>query len=318
VKLNSLVAKPLRLRGVQLAALGSIAFVSQIGCSDEAGPPAAPPFGSSGTAATTGGTSGTGTAGTSATAGTGTGGTFGTAGTGTAGTGTAGTFGTSGSATGGTGGTGTAGTAGSTAGTGGTAEPPKPFCDTQTAVTLPYEVNKSYQLSEWGGIAPTPVTPGTTAPTIITVNEGVMPAVTGCATRVQGAVGQCSSWKYTPPVAPAEPGPLWVAWVRQWDPMYQAPAICMPTTAKAVTFSAKGELGGEKILVSAGGGAQKKEITLTAEWATYFVSVDGIQYNSFLTGADQGFAWELAPTAETPSFVFYLDNLQWVAEAPAE
>lgn len=308
MKLKSLVAKPLRLRGVQLVALGSIAFASQVACSEEAGPPAPPPIGSSGTA-TTAGTGGTGTAGTGTTAGTSAGGTFGTAGSGTAGSGTAGTFGTSGSTTGGTGGSG--GSAGSTAGTGGTGgvvEPPKPFCDTQTAVTLPYTVNTTYQLSGWGGIAPT----------VITANEGIMPAANGCMTRVPNAVGGCAAFKYTPPVAPAEPAPLWIQWIRQWDPNHLAPPICMPTTAKAVTFAAKGEVGGEKILVSAGEGMQAKEITLTTEWATYFVSVDGLAFNSFTSGTEEGFAWSLDPTAETPSMVFYLDNIQWVAEAPTE
>lgn len=315
MKLNSLLA-PVRLRGVQLAAFGSIAFAAQIACSDAAGPPAAPPLGSSGSFGTAGtGTAGTGTAGTG-TAGTGTAGTFGTGGTGTAGTGTGGTFGTSGSATGGTGGS--AGSTAGTAGTGGTPEPPKPWCDTQTPVTLPYAVNTTYQISGWGGIAPTPVTPGTTAPTVITANDGIMPAVTGCATRVTGAVGQCTSWKYTPPVAPAEPGALWVQWIRQWDAMYQADAICMPTTAKAVTFSAKGAVGGEKIKFSAGEGQQAKEITLTTEWATYFVSVDGLAFNNFFTGTEEGFSWSLDATTETPSMVWYTDNIQWVATAPTE
>lgn len=306
MKLNSLIAKPLRLRGVQLVALGSIAFASQVACSDAAGPPAAPPFnGTSGSSSTAGTGGTTSTAGTSATAGTGTGGTFGTAGTGTAGTGTAGTFGSSGATTGGTGGS-TAGT--DAGGTGGTFEPPKPFCDTQAAVTLPYTVNKTYQLSQWSPLAVTQVK----------ANNDIMPAVTGCAMRPAGAVGDCSSWKYSSVYAEgAAPAPLWVQWVTQWDPNHKADPICMPATAKAVTFSAKGAAGGEKILVSAGDGQQAKEITLTTEWATYFVSVDGIAFNSFTEGVIEGFAWSLNPIAETPTMVFYLDNLQWVAEAPA-
>lgn len=300
-----LLAKPLRLRGFRLAALAATALAWQVGCSAaEESSPAPPPFnGTSGTSSKAGSSAGGG----SSTAGTTSGGTFSAAGSG-AGTAAGGTFSSSGSATGGAGGDGAAGsTAAGTAGTGGAPEPAKPFCDTQTLEPLPYTVNSGFQLSQWSP----------EAIRLVTANGNITPPLTNaCATgRVAGAVGDCSMWRYTQDAAPM---PLWIEWVTMWDPMYTHPPVCVAPGAKAVTFSAKGVKGGEKLLVSAGGGQQKKAITLTTEWATYSVSLANVAYNTFASGVTQGFAWEMAPTAETPTTEFFLDDLKWVAEEPTE
>jgi len=54
------------------------------------------------------------------------------------------------------------------------------------------------------------------------------------------------------------------------------------------------------------------------EWATYFVSVEGLAFNNFFTGTEEGFAWSLDATTEPPSMIWYTDNIQWVATAPTE
>jgi hypothetical protein len=168
-------------------------------------------------------------------------------------------------------------------------------------------VNGGFQLSGWS-----PSTLGQ-----LTANGDITTPPTNACTagRVANAVGDCSMWRYTKNETPA---PFWVQWITKWDDKYTHPPVCIATGAKAVTFSAKGVLGGEKIQVSAGAGMQKKEITLTTEWKTYFVPLDGVDYNSFSAGVVEGFAWEMSPTTDTPTTEFFLDNIQWVAEAPAE
>jgi hypothetical protein len=302
--------RSLRLRGAHVALLGCLAFSAQVACSDAPVSPSpyVPPQGTSGTAtgtagtpATTGGTAPTGTAGTTTT----TGGTFSSGGTfGTAGTDTGGTFTTAGTATGGA----AAGTdaGGTTAGTGGTPEPPKPYCDGKTLSPLPYIVNTGFQLSGWS-----PSTAGQ-----LTANGDVTtPPTNACLTRVANAVGDCSMWRYT---KNANPSPFWVQWITQWSPTFKHDNVCLAAGAKAVTFSAKGVAGGEVIQFSAGQGMQKKSVTLTKEWALYFVPIDTTDYNGFAAGVYEGFAWEMSPVADTATTEFFLDNIQWVATVPVE
>lgn len=303
MKLNSLVANSARSRSVQLAILGSITFATLVACSEESGPPAAPPLGTSGTFSTSGTTSTAGTSSTAGTAagGTATGGTFGTAGTDAGGTG--GAFvsgGSAGTDAGGTASGGTAGTGGdATAGTGGTFEQPKAYCETQTAVTLPAVLetgNPSWGWSEGG--------PGAQ------ISDPMDLAVDACMTRVNGAVGSCSKWRYSPA---ATPTPVWVIWM----PLANGTHTCLPEDVTAIAFCARGVKGGEKVSFG-GAGVLETEATLTNEWALQTIPVTASSANSFSVGVEKAFVWKIVPpetgTAEITEF--FLDKLQFVKDTP--
>lgn len=265
---------------------------------------------STSTAGTSSATAGTGTAGTeTASAGTfATAGTLGTAGTGvglggttsTAGSGgassAAGTNGTAGKAAGGatgTAGTGTAGTNGAAGTNAGTA-----YCDTRAKSPLPYTVNEGFQPSGWQGdsaaISAAPVAPDNCA----------------AAARTAGAVGNCSTWRYTPNAT----APLWagVAWSRVWDANTTHEPVCLAAGATKITFQARGAAGGEKVTFSAAGAAEL-QFTLTNAWKEYEIPLAGVVYNTPAEGVSSGFFWKVVPpTPNGAPVTFFVDDIQFV------
>ena len=292
MKLNTL-AQPFRRRAPQVAVLGCLAFGVQIACSDTPANPG-PTFPTTAGTTSTAGTPAA-TAGTPAT----TAGTFGASGSfGTAGTPAGGTD------TGGTGGTGGA----ATAGTGGTTVvvPPVAYCMGKPLEALPYVANDGFELSGWNAGAQAQAT----------ANGDIVNRPTdACLTRVPGAVGRCSQWHFIPAVAS---GFAFVQWITMWDSKYTHPPVCIAEGAKAVTFAAKGVLGGETITVAAGLGMQDKEIVLSTEWEHYFVPLDGVEYNSFNSGVVEGFTWKIVPTETTPVMDFFIDDIKWVKDLPTD
>lgn len=284
MKLN----QPFRRRAPQLAAVGCLAFAVQVACSDaptQSGN--VPIFPTAGTSA--GGTPAN-TAGTPAASGSfSTSGSFGTAGT----TDVGGTGGT-------TGGTATAGTA-TTAGTGGTTVvvPPTPYCQGKTLSTLPYTVETNYFPSGWS-VGP----PDISVPADLVYDA--------CTSRVTGAVGNCTKWRYTPQAVPA---PVWVIWaVPPLAPAATSHA-CLATGATAIAFCARGEKGGEKIQTG-GAGVNEAEITLTDEWKTFTVPLTGVNYNTDENGVPTGFVWKVVPAAVPAITEFFIDKIQIVKDAP--
>ena len=257
-----------------------------------------------GTAGTEASTAGTfGNAGTFATAGTGTGtGLGGTATGGATGTGgansTAGTNGSAGKAAGGT--TGTAGTGAGTAGTNSTAgtNAGTNYCDTHAKSPLPYTVNEGFQPSGWQGdnaaISAAPVAPDNCA----------------AAARTAGAVGNCSTWRYTPSAT----APLWagVAWSRVWDANTTHEPVCLAAGATKITFQARGAAGGEKVTFSAAGAAEL-QFTLTNAWKEYEIPLAGVVYNTPSEGVSSGFFWKVVPpTPNGAPVTFFVDDIQFV------
>jgi len=302
---RSSLSRFLRHRGGYALALGGLAVSIQVACSDQPSngstyaPVAGTPATTAGTPATTAGTGGNTTAGTFTMGG--------MAGTFTTGGGGAGAGG------GGTGGDATAGMSGGgmaagMAGTGGTPEPPKPYCMGKTPETLPYKVNVGFQPSGWnqGAVDQALANDQIKDP----VNNDCM-----AGNRLAGAVGNCSTWRFTAKLAS---GFAYVSWITQWDPQTKGPNVCMDPAAKAVSFAAKGGKGGETITVAAGNGMQDKEITLTNKWEHYFVPLSGVDFNSFETGVNEGFEWKIVPTADAPAIDFALDDIQWVKDLPVD
>ena len=177
----------------------------------------------------------------------------------------------------------TAGAAGASgaAGAGGAAGP---YCSQPGAKfgTLPYITTTSFIGSDYqpngGGLQI-----GSTACTHYD-------AACGTENKNSGPCGQCSTWTYTPNATAATYAG--VGYVRKFDGSYTAPQICMPTTAKAVTFYAKGALGGEQVTFTAQG-ATELPVTLTATWTKYSLPLTGT-FNTD-TGVEQGFYWKVVP-----------------------
>jgi hypothetical protein len=281
---------------IKLAALGAFAFATQIACSEEPQPDSAIPTDTSGTGNNTAGTpptgGSTGAAGTPAN----------TSGSGnnTAGTpATGGSTGTAGTHAGGTGGTATAGTTGGT----GTV-PPKPFCMGKMLEPLPYHVTTGFKQAGWSPSASAQVKSGAE----ITPNPPP-----NCTDRVEGAVGDCSVWRYTPD--PAGATSAWVEWILQWDPGYAHAPVCVAEGATKLIFHAKGTKGGE--VVSFGGaGTTELEVTLTADWKRYEIALG--TYNSLESGVKTGFSWKVEPSEPAVVVEFYVDNIMMVKDLPAD
>jgi hypothetical protein len=231
---------------------------------------------------------------------------------------TAGTFASSGSGgtfssggtfeTGGTvaaAGTESGGTAGSTAagtgGTGGTGVvPPTPYCMGKPVEALPFVVETKYYASGWSE-GPPPAGQ---------ISNPADLAFDACTTRVAGAVGQCTKWRFTPL---ATPHAVWVIW--EVPPAAPLNHVCLPEGANSIAFCARGVAGGEKIMTG-GAGVAEAAITLTADWKTFTVPLAGVTYNTEANGVPTGFVWKIDPPPAT-NVEFFIDKIQFVKDAPA-
>lgn len=269
-------------RAPQVAVAGCLAFGVQIACSDTV-----PPATNNTTfpmAGTNSGGSPAGTAGTPAASGS---------------FSASGSFGTAGTDTGGTGGTGTAGSG--TAGAGGTVVviPTTPFCMGKAPLPLPYKVESNYYPSGWSEGPPL-------------ISNPTDLAVKACKERVAGAVGDCTTWRYTPVVA--DPKAAWVIW--EVPPAAPLTHVCLAEGANSIAFCARGVKGGEKIQTG-GAGVPEAEITLAAEWKPFSVPLAGVVYNTLDNGVPTGFVWKIVPPAAGAAITeFFIDKIQIVKDAP--
>jgi hypothetical protein len=135
--------------------------------------------------------------------------------------------------------------------------------------------------------------------------------------------GACYTITYKPQpiVAPATGtwgGVFWQYPASNWG---TAQPLQLAAGAKAVSFYAKGMVGGEQITFKAGGivntvsattpytdtfTAQTPLLTLTTTWTKYSVSMTGVTYDRVLGG----FCWVVAATNATP-LTFYLHGIVW-------
>lgn len=278
-----MITRKARNRALTFSAVGVYAVSLMIGCSSD---PSAP-----GTIARAGASSaGAATAGAA------------TAGAPTAGAATAGAP-SAGADTGGTGGA-TAGSGGDAAGAAPTAGAPIGFCSpmatpVQTREALPYLATKGFIPSAYENnttITTVDCAAGTTAPPHVAMND------------------LCQNYTVTPDmVTPAYAG---IGWVRQFDPQYKHPPVCIADGVTFVNFWAKGAAGGEKITVTAQG-ADETEVTLTTAWAQYQIPMAGKIYNLDAEGVELGFYWKYVPPAlpPAPPVTFSIDHVTWIGGA---
>jgi hypothetical protein len=128
-----------------------------------------------------------------------------------------------------------------------------------------------------------------------------------------GAVGICHQVTYAPHPTGGMgwAGVFWQYPANNWG---TKPGFTIAPGATQVTFSAKGQKGGEKVTFLAGGigsGMQyadslkaSADTVLTAQWATYSVNIGGMGYSQVLGG----FGWTMtAASAGT----FFIDDIHW-------
>ncbi len=221
-------------------------------------------------------------------------------------TGASGSFTTGGGSTGTVGGS--TGIAGDTSGAGATstggATSTEPFCSplatpVQPRVPLPFAVTTAFTPSGYeGGDA--------------SMSGGGQISSAACTDRAPGAIGACTEWIYTPATPATWAG---VAYIRGYQSFGSAghPQLCLADGATAITFYAKGAVGGETVGF-AGGTAPAVDFTLTASWTLYTIPISGLAYNTDATGLEDGFFWKVAPPATGPAVAesFYVDDIQFV------
>jgi len=288
-------------RALKLSALGvlTISAATLIACGD-ANPTSSTPHignssgGSSGSTSSSAGntSSAAGTLGSGAAAGTG------------GSTGIAGDTSVAGSTTSVAGSTGTAGTDSGTAGAGGTTPVTYPFCSPMATpvvprTPLPFAVTTAYYPSGYEGGDPG-------------MNGGGQIAAGACTDRSPTQIGTCAKYTWTPAATPTWAGVAYIRGYNGFGSNGHAP-VCLADGATAITFYAKGAVGGEVVGFS-GGTAMSQDFTLTADWKLYTIPISGLPYNTDASGLEDGFFWKIAPAAgSTPvAETFYVDSIQYV------
>ncbi len=169
----------------------------------------------------------------------------------------------------------------------------------QPREALPYLATKGFIPSAYENsttIKAVDCTAGTTAPPHVAMND------------------LCQTYTVTPDtVMPVYSG---IGWVRQFDPGYKHPPVCIADGVKSVSFWAKGTAGGEKITVTAQG-ADEMEVTLTTAWTEYKIPMDGKIYNLDAEGVELGFYWKYVPPVMPPAppVSFTIDHVTWIGDA---
>jgi hypothetical protein len=165
--------------------------------------------------------------------------------------------------------------AGGNGGSAGSAGAPAKYCDSHALVPAPVIVTEAFEVDQVG------------KDLNLQLSEYDFPAVCDEAAVMDG-VGSCTEWEYKP-----ETGGGTIKW--QWvsDPagIKYAP-VCMAAGMTKVTFAARGKLGGEIVTFGASQ-ATPVDITLTAEWKQYSISLANVKYNSDSQGVQPAFFWSL-------------------------
>ncbi|HWZ90948.1 MAG TPA: hypothetical protein VNW92_18935, partial [Polyangiaceae bacterium] len=143
------------------------------------------------------------------------------------------------------------------------------------------------------------------------MNGGGQIAAGACTDRSPTMIGGCSKYTYTPATPATWAGVAYNRGYNGFGSTGHAP-VCLADGATAITFYAKGAVGGEVVGFS-GGTAMAQTITLTNAWALYTISVSGLQYNTDATGLEDGFFWKVAPVGSVGVLTsFYVDSIQYV------
>jgi hypothetical protein len=133
-----------------------------------------------------------------------------------------------------------------------------------------------------------------------------------------GARGACHRVKYTPSTttgAPGWAGVYWQAHVNDWG---DQPGLLVDSGAVAVSFWARGKLGGEIVTFGVGGiaaagkpyrddWAVERTITLTTTWTEYILDLGTTTYDDVLGG----FRWSAGKPQNPSGLEFVLDDIQW-------
>jgi hypothetical protein len=134
-----------------------------------------------------------------------------------------------------------------------------------------------------------------------------------------------------PDRAPAAIGDAWgLKWIpagHDWvglgflnaDQNWSGPGLCIAAGAAKVQFQARGEQGGEvakfEVPVPAGKPPVSLTLTLTKDWQTFELDLNGFDYNlqTSAGGVNNGFSVDLTDAALHVQ-VIYIDDIRWVAE----
>ncbi len=215
-------------------------------------------------------------------------------------------------ATGGGGATGTAGDtsiAGTTT-TGGTAPVTQPFCSpmanpVQPRAPLPLAVTPVFTPSGYEG-----GDPGQNG------NSQITTADCGAARAPGTSIGKCTTITYTPATPVTWAGVAYILGYGGFGSAGHMP-ICLADGATAITFYAKGAVGGEVVGFS-GGAATAIDVTMTNDWKLYVIPLSGVQYNTDAMGLTDGFFYKFAPAAGTTPApeTISIDDIEYIGGTP--
>lgn len=163
-----------------------------------------------------------------------------------------------------------------------------PYCDDETLATLPFVVTSAFYASQWN-FDFTQIQATTT--------------VDFCMGRSPG----CSRWKYTPNAAGA--APAGVLWSTRADSNFTHDSICLPATVGALTFEARGAVGGEVVTFGVPDG-DMKTLTLTTTWTVYSLDVTAAALNDPKTGLTRAFFWEIQPATPAQELQFAVSDIK--------
>jgi hypothetical protein len=111
-------------------------------------------------------------------------------------------------------------------------------------------------------------------------------------------------------------GVYWQAHADDWGAM---PGIAIKPGAKSVSFYAKGKVGGEVVIIGAGGlgmggstkykddWAKEAKLTLTTSWTPYSIDLTGVTYTTVLGGL----RWTAASLDNASGLTFFIDDIEW-------
>jgi hypothetical protein len=186
------------------------------------------------------------------------------------------------------GGTSSGGT--SSGGTGGT---DSTYCESAEKAALPVIVTTRFIASGFQGDPD---------PTVVAIPEGVT-----CPSRPSSPVGQCVVFDYTPVLQAGWGGVNWQYPENNWGSL---PGLCIADGAASVSFSARGNAGGEAVDFWAAG--VSRHVVLTTEWQSVTIDVSSVDYNrtGALGGVTQGFGFSMTAGSES-SYRIFIDDIRW-------
>ena len=176
------------------------------------------------------------------------------------------------------------------AGAGGTGGPAFD-CDTETSTAVPVLLTETYFPSGY-------------------FEESYLEMIASldsCPDRPAGAQGSCMTFPWVPDVR------TWVGLTFQYPANnWDGPGLCIAGATK-VTFSARGENGGEEVSFGAVG-AELERFALSSTWQSFQIDISAIDYNAFNPAGGVNRALDVVlwrEAADTDPKTVYVDDIRW-------